>query len=114
MRDLAGCDYVVFRITVVKDPQSKCKPLPIFTRANHRRLYFGSVYDVTGYYFMNGYAFADYCVCSDGTCCGSEELMEVQIDSQYAYKRGIGEGTPTEVDQPFYVIGEESLLNANG
>ncbi|KAL6736327.1 hypothetical protein Aduo_006691 [Ancylostoma duodenale] len=91
-------------ISVARDPQSTCKLLPIFTRANHRRLYFGSVFNATGYYFMNGYAFADRCKGDDGACYGRVELMEVKIESQYTYERALGGGTPTEVDQPFFVI----------
>ncbi|KAL6736323.1 hypothetical protein Aduo_006687 [Ancylostoma duodenale] len=91
-------------MTLARDPQSNCKPLPVFTRANHRRLYFGSVFNVTGYYFMNGYAFADYCVCDNGSCCGSHNLTEVKGESSYLYKIYPEDALPTEVDQPFFVM----------
>ncbi|EYC44967.1 hypothetical protein Y032_0444g1570 [Ancylostoma ceylanicum] len=92
-----------FKITLARNPQTNCKPLPVFTRANHRRLYFGSAFNVTGYYFMNGYAFADYCSCDDGACCGSTALLEATSQKMYLYQDNLGGVGPTEVDQPFFV-----------
>ncbi|EYC44964.1 hypothetical protein Y032_0444g1568 [Ancylostoma ceylanicum] len=100
---LPSGSVVARRITLARDPQSRCKPLPVFTRANHRRLFLGSVFNVTGYYFMNGYAFADYCLCDDGACCGITALKEATSNSQYLYKYDFDGWSPTEVDQPFFV-----------
>ncbi|KHJ96026.1 PAN domain protein, partial [Oesophagostomum dentatum] len=45
------------RMTFAKDPQQHCASVPVFTRAGRRRLFFGSVYNRTGYIFMDAYAF---------------------------------------------------------
>ncbi|EYC44960.1 hypothetical protein Y032_0444g1565 [Ancylostoma ceylanicum] len=99
---------VARRILLAKEPQSNCKPLPVFTRANHRRLFFGSIYNVTGYYFLDGYAFEDYCECDDGACCGITALREVSYpDSSYNYQLQANPSQFTEVDQPFFVVSFE-------
>ncbi|EYC40283.1 hypothetical protein Y032_0621g752 [Ancylostoma ceylanicum] len=70
---------------------------------DHRRLYFGSAFNVTGYYFMDGYAFADYCLCDDGACCGSTALIEATYMKHYLYQNDSTGVDRTEVDQPFFV-----------
>ncbi|CAJ0591899.1 unnamed protein product [Cylicocyclus nassatus] len=50
-------------------------------RSDHRRLYFGEIYNTTGYTFYNAYAFTNLCVSPAGECLGVQEIKEY-VDEQ--------------------------------
>ncbi|KAK6753507.1 hypothetical protein RB195_012851 [Necator americanus] len=60
-----------------RNPEPQCTAVPVFVRANHRRLFFGDVYNTTGYYFLNGYVYAESCRCISGECCGTTAATTV-------------------------------------
>ncbi|CAJ0591371.1 unnamed protein product [Cylicocyclus nassatus] len=65
-----------YRLLFSKKKEETCTPVPIFHKANYRRLYFGEIYNTTGYYFYNAYAYANYCVSPEGECLGVMEIQE--------------------------------------
>ncbi|EYC08249.1 hypothetical protein Y032_0067g70 [Ancylostoma ceylanicum] len=95
------------RLVFATNPQKHCTSVPIFTRANHRRLYFGSAYNVTGYIFLNAFAFTQRCVCEANACCGLCQYREyVLAHDIYVY-----DTSPilsnSDVNQSFFIVGEE-------
>ncbi|VDN29403.1 unnamed protein product, partial [Cylicostephanus goldi] len=71
-----------------RKPGKNCTAVPVFHRADYRRLYFGEIYNVTGYYFYNAYAFADYCATQEGECLGKDEIQEYVNDKgDYSYEK---------------------------
>ncbi|CAJ0591626.1 unnamed protein product [Cylicocyclus nassatus] len=64
------------RLFFSKKPEKYCTAVPVFHRANSHRLYFGKIYNATGYFFYNAYAFTDYCVSAQGECLGVQEIQE--------------------------------------
>ncbi|CAJ0592925.1 unnamed protein product [Cylicocyclus nassatus] len=50
--DLMGNFTEVQRLYFASEPQSQCVSVPVFTGASHSRLYFGDVYNTTGYSWM--------------------------------------------------------------
>ncbi|CAJ0592912.1 unnamed protein product [Cylicocyclus nassatus] len=65
-----------FRLYIASEPQSQCVSVPVFTGASRSRLYFGQIYNTTGYYFLGGYAFTGKCACEDNACCGKTAIDE--------------------------------------
>ncbi|KAK6754889.1 hypothetical protein RB195_013706 [Necator americanus] len=102
----------VQRLWLTKNPDPQCTAVPVFAQANYRRLFFGNVYNTTGYYFLNAYAFAEHCVCSSGKCCGTRAFREYVLNAESFVYRPITEATlsPSNVDQTFFAaaIGEQS------
>ncbi|CAJ0591366.1 unnamed protein product, partial [Cylicocyclus nassatus] len=92
-----------------KKKEETCTPVPIFHKANYRRLYFGEIYNTTGYYFYNAYAYADYCVTPEGECLGVLEIQEyVDIFGFHFYdKAGREDATDSGLEQRFYIAGIE-------
>ncbi|CAJ0595787.1 unnamed protein product [Cylicocyclus nassatus] len=75
-----------------------------------RRLYFGDVYNVTGYTFLNAYAFTDRCACA-GICCGQVPIHESIEHGLYYYSYNEAlDNQKTEVNQTLYIAG---ILNAD-
>ncbi|EYC08243.1 hypothetical protein Y032_0067g69 [Ancylostoma ceylanicum] len=100
---LALCKRLIF----ASDPQDGCTSIPVFTRASHRRLYFGNVYNAPGYISLNAYAFAEPCTC-EGACCGKVVLKEfVRARDDYVYRPPPQPLPPSDVDQQFYVVRED-------
>ncbi|EYC25258.1 hypothetical protein Y032_0012g1788 [Ancylostoma ceylanicum] len=102
----------LLRLWFSTNTQDHCTSIPVFTRANHRRLYFGNVYNVTGYIFMNAFAFAGSCTCDSNACCGSLTIKEfLSAKDQYAYTTTaqFPGKTPSDVDQTFYIANVELL-----
>ncbi|CAJ0591507.1 unnamed protein product [Cylicocyclus nassatus] len=52
--------------------------------SNFRRLFFGEIYNTTGYYFLDAYAFADYCVAM-GQCLGADKIQEYEDEQGNFY-----------------------------
>ncbi|EYC25260.1 hypothetical protein Y032_0012g1790 [Ancylostoma ceylanicum] len=76
-------------------------------RGDHRRLYFGSAYNVTGYIFMNAFAFTGPCTCDSNACCGTFTIKEFLLaNDRYAYTTTaqFPGKTPSDVDQTFYIV----------
>ncbi|EYC08240.1 hypothetical protein Y032_0067g67 [Ancylostoma ceylanicum] len=90
-------------IIFAKDPQDGCTSIPVFTRASHRRLYFGNVYNTSGYIFLNAYAFAEPCTCGSA-CCGKVALKEFAQKEEYFYRNASQKLPSSDVDQIFYVV----------
>ncbi|KAL6731676.1 hypothetical protein Aduo_002515 [Ancylostoma duodenale] len=81
--------------------------------SGHRRLYFGSVYNVTGYIFMNAFAFAEPCTCDSNACCGTFGIKEVMpAKDRYTYSSAsqLAGKTPSDVDQIFYIAQEDTRI----
>ncbi|KAL6741109.1 hypothetical protein Aduo_014398 [Ancylostoma duodenale] len=92
------------RLLFATDPQNACTSIPVFTRANHRRLSFGDVHRAPGYIFLNSYAFAEPCTCEQA-CCGKTEIKEfVRGAGNYVYRSPSETITPSDVNQIFYVV----------
>ncbi|CAJ0592114.1 unnamed protein product [Cylicocyclus nassatus] len=70
-----------FRLLFSKKAEVSCTSVPVFHKANHRRLYFGEIYNTTGYTFYNAYAFTNLCVSPTGECLGVQEIKEY-VDEQ--------------------------------
>ncbi|KAL6731680.1 hypothetical protein Aduo_002518 [Ancylostoma duodenale] len=102
-------DRIVLKeLLVVADPE---KP-DVQHYIDHRRLYFGSVYNVTGYIFMNAFAFAEPCTCDPNACCGTFTIKEFLYSNDiYAYTSTaqLADKTPSDVDQIFYIVNAEVL-----
>ncbi|CAJ0601337.1 unnamed protein product [Cylicocyclus nassatus] len=92
------------RLSLSKKAEETCTPVPVFHKANHRRLFFGEIYNTTGYYFFNGYAFADSCVVK-GECLGVWEIQEYEDeDGKFYYdKPGRDDLKRSDLDQIFYI-----------
>ncbi|CAJ0595795.1 unnamed protein product [Cylicocyclus nassatus] len=97
-----------FRLVFAKEPNPECVSIPVFQRASQRRLYFGDVYNVTGYTFLDAYAFTDRCACA-GICCGQVSIFERFAYGSYHYFHQSSVGLITEVSQTLYIAG---ILNA--
>ncbi|KAK6754878.1 hypothetical protein RB195_013698 [Necator americanus] len=95
------------KLWLTKNPEPQCTAVPVFLQANHRRLFFGNVYNTTGYYFLNGYVYAEYCVSSSGNCCGAYEFREYILDSENYVYRTTDEKTlqPSNFGQTFFMAG---------
>ncbi|CAJ0590860.1 unnamed protein product [Cylicocyclus nassatus] len=95
------------RLFLSKKAEDTCISVPVFHKANHRRLYFGETYNTTGYYFYNAYAFTSYCVSPEGDCLGKEEIREyVDLNGNFFYdKTGRKDLSYSEVRQTFYIAG---------
>ncbi|CAJ0607360.1 unnamed protein product [Cylicocyclus nassatus] len=123
--DLIGNYTEVQRLFFAKTPQSHCTSIPVFTGASNSRLYFGDVYNTSGYYFLNAYAFTGKCACIVNACCGniviSEYLSGTDTTStnhktiySYIYSNS---DHPTfffslhnkQSEQQYYIAGEEWL-----
>ncbi|CAJ0595601.1 unnamed protein product [Cylicocyclus nassatus] len=65
-------------LVFAKNPQPECVSVPVFQKADQHKLYFGDIYNVTGYEFLHAYAFTTYCAC-EGTCCGQVQLTERKV-----------------------------------
>ncbi|CAJ0591367.1 unnamed protein product [Cylicocyclus nassatus] len=98
------------RLFISKRKEETCTAVPIFHKANHRRLYFGEVYNTTGYYFYDAYAFANYCVSPEGLCLGVVKIQEY-VDEQnlYFYDRaGRDDVIDSGLGQIFYIASIEN------
>ncbi|CAJ0595849.1 unnamed protein product, partial [Cylicocyclus nassatus] len=82
------------RFVFAKEPNPECVSVPVFQRASQRRLYFGDVYNVTGYTFLHAYAFTHRCAC-EGICCGSFPIREDYTGFDYTY----GSASSTDMNQ---------------
>ncbi|KAK6754890.1 hypothetical protein RB195_013707 [Necator americanus] len=91
---------VCTRLWFTKNPEPQCTPVPVFVQANHRRLFFGNVYNTTGYYFLNAYVFAEYCMCSSGKCCGAIDFREYMLNADAYVYRPISEANLSTSDGP--------------
>ncbi|CAJ0591151.1 unnamed protein product [Cylicocyclus nassatus] len=81
-RDYTNSSY---RLSFSKGPRSGCISVPVFRKTMPRRFYFGSIYNTTGYYFANAYAFADYCSVD---CLGTQQIQEYVDDyGNYIYDK---------------------------
>ncbi|CAJ0595796.1 unnamed protein product [Cylicocyclus nassatus] len=96
---------LIRRLVFAKAPNPECVSVPVFQRASQRRLYFGDVYNVTGYTFLDAYAFTGRCACA-GICCGQVPIREKFMYGRYYYNfdRTSGE-VETDVKQTLYVAG---------
>ncbi|KHJ87981.1 PAN domain protein [Oesophagostomum dentatum] len=90
-------------LTFARHPQLHCASVPVFARAGRRRLFFGSVYNTTGYTFMDAYAFTSKCACESGACCGITEIREYTPGNKtYVYAMN----SPfllSDLDQSFFI-----------
>ncbi|CAJ0607319.1 unnamed protein product [Cylicocyclus nassatus] len=68
---------VAKRLDFARTSQPHCDSVPVFTGPSSSRLYFGTAFNVSGYHFLNAYAFAGKCTCN-GACCG-----DIAIDEYY-------------------------------
>ncbi|KAK6737651.1 hypothetical protein RB195_020018 [Necator americanus] len=75
-------------------------------KCDHRRLFFGNVYNTTGYIFLNGYVYAEKCVCRSGPCCGKWEFKEFMDNGCYVYRNANEKILPSsDVGQSFFMAG---------
>ncbi|KAK6737650.1 hypothetical protein RB195_020018 [Necator americanus] len=80
--------------------------LKINGNQDHRRLFFGNVYNTTGYIFLNGYVYAEKCVCRSGPCCGKWEFKEFMDNGCYVYRNANEKILPSsDVGQSFFMAG---------
>ncbi|CAJ0595850.1 unnamed protein product [Cylicocyclus nassatus] len=97
------------RYVFAKEPNPECVSVPVFSRASQHRLYFGDVYNVTGYTFLHAYAFTHRCAC-EGICCGSFPIREIFTGSTYYYDN-VTAGS-SDMNQTLYIAGV--LYSDNG
>ncbi|CAJ0592970.1 unnamed protein product [Cylicocyclus nassatus] len=74
--DLVGNYTEIQRLLFAKKPQLHCVSVPVFTGASNSRLYFGNAYNISGYYFLDAYAFTGKCACENGACCANIAIDE--------------------------------------
>ncbi|KHJ84122.1 hypothetical protein OESDEN_16168 [Oesophagostomum dentatum] len=92
------------RLTFARNPQLHCTSVPVFTRTGHRRLFFGDVYNTTGYIFMNAYAFTSKCACESRACCGIKKIREYLVQNRtYTYYMPGSDAALTDVNQIFFI-----------
>ncbi|CAJ0601639.1 unnamed protein product [Cylicocyclus nassatus] len=101
-------DRMNFKLTFSSKPEPTCTSVPVFHRADYRRLYFGEVYNVTGYYFHNAYAFADPCTPA-GECLGKVEIQEyVDENGDFFYDKAGEENKKNKrnsgLRQTFFIV----------
>ncbi|CAJ0595788.1 unnamed protein product [Cylicocyclus nassatus] len=101
MPDAAHLNY---RLVFAKAPIPECVSVPVFQRASQRRLYFGDIYNVTGYTFLDAYAFTDRCACA-GICCGQVPIYEKLALENYLYSVSKPISQTTEMNQTLYIAG---------
>ncbi|CAJ0595606.1 unnamed protein product [Cylicocyclus nassatus] len=107
-------------LVFAKNPQPECVSVPVFLKAKaglqfgysgQHKLYFGSVYNVTGYEFLDAYAFTTYCAC-DGICCGQVPLTKNTIGDANDYVQGL-QPDISDVEQVLYIAnvlrGEDNI-----
>ncbi|CAJ0592088.1 unnamed protein product [Cylicocyclus nassatus] len=97
-----------FRLLFSKKAEETCKSIPVFHKANHRRLFFGETYNTTGYYFYNAYAFANLCVSPAGECLGVQEIQEyVDEQGNFFYDApGRMDMADSGLNQTFFISGK--------
>ncbi|CAJ0601320.1 unnamed protein product [Cylicocyclus nassatus] len=94
-------------LVLSKKAEKGCASVPVFHKANHRRLYFGEIYNTTGYYFFDGYAFAEQCISSKGECLGMSEIREYKENpGNFFYdEAGRNDMEDSGLGQNFYIAG---------
>ncbi|CAJ0591647.1 unnamed protein product [Cylicocyclus nassatus] len=99
-----------FSLLFSKKTAENCTSVPVFHKANLRRLYFGEAYNTTGYYFYNAYAFADYCTTPKGECLGVQEIQEYVDEKGFFYDEPRREDiTDSGLGQTFFIVGKENI-----
>ncbi|CAJ0595147.1 unnamed protein product [Cylicocyclus nassatus] len=85
--------------------EETCTSVPVFRKANRRRLYFGEIYNTTGYFFYDAYAFADHCVSPLGECLGIDAIQEYKDEegSFFYDKPGIENMADSGLGQAFFI-----------
>ncbi|CAJ0603475.1 unnamed protein product [Cylicocyclus nassatus] len=122
--DLFGNFTAMQRLIFSRTPQERCVSVPVFSGASNTKLYFGHVYNTSGYYFMDAYAFSGMCACETHACCGITPLKECNWyrDGKFNGVIYVKSGeTPAEIgiqgqlrnskhfEQQFYIAGVEWL-----
>ncbi|CAJ0595786.1 unnamed protein product [Cylicocyclus nassatus] len=102
---------ILSRLVFAKEPNPECVSVPVFQRASQRRLYFGDVYNVTGYTFLDAYAFTGRCACA-GICCGQVRIYENFEGGSYYYTYYYRAPFKTEMNQILYIAGILKADNA--
>ncbi|CAJ0595847.1 unnamed protein product [Cylicocyclus nassatus] len=106
---IPGC-VIDTRYVFAMEPNPECVSVPVFQRASQHRLYFGDVYNVTGYTFLHAYAFTHRCAC-EGICCGSWPIRERIIGTAYHYGNY---AASTDKNQALYIVGWLRSDNSTG
>ncbi|CAJ0595779.1 unnamed protein product [Cylicocyclus nassatus] len=107
---LPNRDILSSRYVFAMEPNPECVSVPVFQRASQHRLYFGDVYNVTGYTFLHAYAFTHRCAC-EGICCGSWPIRERIIGTAYHYGNY---AASTDKNQTLYIVGWLQPDNSTG
>ncbi|CAJ0601338.1 unnamed protein product [Cylicocyclus nassatus] len=94
-------------LVLSKKAEKGCASVPVFHKANHRRLYFGEIYNTTGYYFFDGYAFAGQCISSKHECLGMSEIREYKEnpDNFFYDEAGRKDLKDSGLGQTFFIAG---------
>ncbi|VDN27597.1 unnamed protein product [Cylicostephanus goldi] len=70
--------------------------------SGQHKLYFGEIYNVTGYEFLDAYAFTTYCAC-EGTCCGQVRLTTSNTIAYQEVNLGPLNHVMSDAEQTLYI-----------